>query len=83
MKEDIRRIKGITVEDDGDETYYRILGDTDKLRKIREMLNTVEYIDDTEMACRIFGVPPARENGTISMIIVANYPDNKGYMAIA
>lgn len=81
MKEDISRIKGIIVEDDGYETYYRILGDAEKLKKIREMLNTAEYIDDTEMACRIFGVPPARE--TISMIIVSNYPDNKGYMAIA
>lgn len=81
MKEDIKRIQGVTVEDDGEEIYYRISGDTEKLKQIREMLNTAEYIDDTEIACRLFGFPPARE--TISMIIVSNYPDNKGYMAIA
>ena len=81
MKEDIRRIKGITVEDYGVEFSYKISGDAEKLKRIREMLNTAEYIDDTEIACRMFGLPPARE--TISMIIVSNYPDNKGYMAIA
>lgn len=81
MKEDIERIKGITVEDDGEEIYYRITGDADKLKQIREMFDIAEYNDDTEIACRMFGFQPARE--TISMIVVANYLDNKGYMAIA
>jgi len=81
MKEDIKRIKGIIVEDDGEEIYYRITGDTDKLKQIRQMLDIAEYNDDTEIACPMFGFMPAKE--TISMIVVANYIDNKGYMAIA
>ena len=81
MKEKIKAITGVYVENNGENSYI-IHGDPRKLKEIRTMLNDAGYEDDTNIACSTFGIPKPTKN--IGTIIVANENGAiKGYMATA
>ena len=60
---------------------YRVFGESDKLKELREILNANDYADDTEIASRVFGIEPPTD--TLSCIMVCDFENDKGYMAVA
>lgn len=78
------RIKamGLNVSIDEITGMLDVKGDNDKLQSVRQMLNDEGYIDDSRIACGLFGQTPATD--FISRMFVCSFGDgNNGYMAMA
>jgi len=73
---------GLEVSVDNETGMLDVRGENDKLQSVRQMLDNEGYIDDTEIACGMFGMTPATD--FISRMFICPFGNgNNGYMAMA